>query len=104
MARRAWHGTLLNLLLREDRMPKYKVFGSRTAEYYVIVEAADPDEAYDIASGDYVKWSSIDTDEVIEPFEVQLLDSPDDHSIQLTLDEDIDWPKMGAGIIIEGKS
>ena len=81
-------------------MPKYRVRGSKTQEFYLDVEAADPDEAYDIAASDYKAWFEVETDEAVEPYEVELLDSPDDYSIQLTLDED--WPDMGEGIIIGG--
>lgn len=81
-------------------MPKYRVRGSKTAEFYIDVEAADPDEAYDLAAADHVQWFELEIDDPIEPYEVELLDSPDDYSIQLTLDEE--WPEMKSGIITEG--
>ena len=83
-------------------MPKYRVRGSKTQEFYIDLEAADPDEAYDIADSGRKQWFEAETDEAIEPYEVELLDSPNDYSIQLTLDED--WPDMHEGVIIGGSN
>ena len=80
-------------------MPIYKVYGSRTAEFYVTVEAADPDEAYDLAAEDS-GWLSVEMDDPIEPHTVQLLDSPETGELQLNKDNE--WPSMESGILIEG--
>jgi hypothetical protein len=75
----------------------YKVIGRKMQDYYVNVEAIDPNEAYDIAERlETHKWSPIETDDVIEPIEVQLTD------IQLNNDIEDDWPKMDSGIIVGG--
>ena len=66
----------------------------------MIIEAADPDEAYDIALEDYAKWYNIETDERIEPHTVQLIDSPETGELQLNKDNE--WPSMESGILIEG--
>ena len=55
-------------------MPTYKVLGSRTQEFYIDVAADDPDEAWDRANEDHVQWFEIETDETIEPYEVQLIE------------------------------
>ena len=55
-------------------MPTYKVLGSKTQEFYIDVSAADPNEAYDRAQEDHVQWFEIETDETIEPYEVQLIE------------------------------
>ena len=72
----------------------YRVVGRKMQDYAVNVEAMDPDEAYDLAANmEAHKWSPIETDDVIEPIEVQLTD------IQLNNDE---WPEMSSGIIVGG--
>ena len=80
-------------------MPIYKVYGSRTAEFYITVEAADPDEAYDLAAEDS-GWLPVEMDDPIEPHTVQLLDSPETGELQLNKDNE--WPSMESGILIEG--
>ena len=55
-------------------MPTYKVLGSKTQEFYIDVSAADPNDAYDRAQADHVQWFEIETDETIEPYEVQLIE------------------------------
>ena len=55
-------------------MPTYKVLGSKTQEFYIDVSAADPNDAYDRAQEDHVQWFEIETDETIEPYEVQLIE------------------------------
>jgi hypothetical protein len=68
------------------------------SDYAVNVEAADADQAYDIAANlESHKWSQLETDDVIEPIEVELVD------IQLNKDIEDEWPSMENGILIEGK-
>ena len=73
----------------------YRVVGRKMQDYAVNVEALNPDEAYDKAAdlGTH-EWSPLETDDVIEPIEVQLTD------IQLNKDIEDDWPTMDSGIIV----
>ena len=65
------------------------------SDYFVHVDAQDADQAYDIAAElETHKWSQLETDDVIEPIEVQLTD------IQLNKDIEDDWPTMDSGIIV----
>jgi hypothetical protein len=76
----------------------FKVIGRLMSDYAVNVEAADADQAYDIAANlESHKWSQLETDDVIEPIEVELVD------IQLNKDIEDEWPSMENGILIEGK-
>jgi hypothetical protein len=75
----------------------YRVIGRKMSDYAAMVEAADVDEAYDIASNlETHKWSPLETDDVIEPIEVELTD------IQLNKDMEDDWPEIGPGVIVGG--
>jgi hypothetical protein len=68
------------------------------SDYAVNVEAENADQAYDIAANlESHKWSQLETDDVIEPIEVELVD------IQLNKDIEDEWPSMESGIVIEGK-
>ena len=68
------------------------------SDYAATVEAANADQAYDIAADlETHKWSQLETDDVIEPIEVELID------IQLNKDIEDEWPSMDPGIVIEGK-
>jgi hypothetical protein len=68
------------------------------SDYAATVQAADADQAYDIAADlETHKWSQLETDDVIEPIEVELID------IQLNKDIEDEWPSMDPGIVIEGK-
>ena len=68
------------------------------SDYAATVQAADADQAYDIAAElETHKWSQLETDDVIEPIEVELID------IQLNKDIEDEWPSMDPGIVIEGK-
>ena len=68
------------------------------SDYAANVEAADADQAYDIAADlETHKWPQLETDDVIEPIEVELID------IQLNKDIEDEWPNMESGILIEGK-
>ncbi|MFZ9725407.1 MAG: hypothetical protein ACO3DP_06295 [Candidatus Nanopelagicaceae bacterium] len=68
------------------------------SDYAATVQAADADQAYDIAADlETHKWSQLETDDVIEPIEVELID------IQLNKDIEDEWPSMETGIVIEGK-
>ncbi len=79
-------------------MKTFKVIGRLMSDYAVNVEAADADQAYDIAANlESHKWSQLETDDVIEPIEVELVD------IQLNKDIEDEWPSMENGILIEGK-
>ena len=82
-------------------MPIYKVLGSKTQEFYIDVTAADPDEAWDRANEDHVQWFEIETDDPIEPYEVRLIESAE--SGRLEYNQDIEYPDMESGILIEGK-
>ena len=53
-------------------MPTFKVFGDKVHQYYTVVTSDNPDEAYDKASGDYVEWFELETDDTIEPHTVEL--------------------------------
>jgi len=76
----------------------YRVIGRKMSDYAATVEAANADQAYDIAAElETHKWSQLETDDVIEPIEVELVD------IQLNKDIDDEWPSMDPGILIEGK-
>ena len=81
-------------------MPTYKVYGSKTQEFYTNVAAADPDEAYDIAYKDPVQWFEVEIDDPIEPHTVELVEQ----NIQLNKDNDDDYPSMDSGIIIGGSN
>ena len=79
-------------------MKTFKVIGRLMSDYAVNVEAENADQAYDIAANlESHKWSQLETDDVIEPIEVELLD------IQLNTDIEDEWPSMESGIVIEGK-
>jgi hypothetical protein len=68
------------------------------SDYAATVQAADADQAYDIAADlETHKWSQLETDDVIEPIEVELID------IQLNKDIEDEWPSMDPGIVVEGK-
>lgn len=56
-------------------MKTFRVLGSKTQEFYIDVSAEGPDEAYDRANEDHVQWFEVETDEPIEPYEVQLLEA-----------------------------
>jgi len=76
----------------------FKVIGRLMSDYFVHVDAQDADQAYDIAANlETHKWSQLETDDVIEPIEVELVD------IQLNKDIEDEWPSMESGIVIEGK-
>ena len=81
-------------------MPTYKVYGSKTQEFYLDVTAADPDEAYDMANGDHMQWFEVETDDPIEPHTVELVEQ----DIQLNKDNDDDYPTMESGILIGGSN
>lgn len=79
-------------------MQIFRVIGRRMSDYAATVQAADADQAYDIAADlETHKWSQLETDDVIEPIEVELVD------IQLNKDIEDEWPSMDPGIVIEGK-
>jgi hypothetical protein len=76
----------------------FKVIGRKMSDYAVHVDAANADQAYDIAAElETHKWSQLETDDVIEPIEVELVD------IQLNKDIEDEWPSMDSNILIEGK-
>ncbi len=78
-------------------MQTFKVIGRKMSGYAVHVDAANADQAYDIAAElETHKWSQLETDDVIEPIEVELVD------IQLNKDIEDEWPSMDPGILIEG--
>ena len=81
-------------------MNMYKVYGSRTQEFYIDVSASDPDEAYDRAQEGHVQWFEIETDEPIEPHTVELVEQ----EIQLNKDNTDDYPTMESGILIGGSN
>jgi hypothetical protein len=85
-------------------LPTYKVYGSKTQEFYTDIPAADPDEAYDIAYKDPVQWFEIEINDPIEPHTVELLDIQlNKDNIQLNKDNvDDDYPTMENGIIVGG--
>lgn len=61
-------------------MQTYRVYGNKSDEYYVDVEAIDSDEAYDIAAElDTHKWFLLEEDNVIEPHTVELQDDLDNN-------------------------
>lgn len=79
-------------------MKTFKVIGRKMSDYSVHVDAQDADQAYDIAADlETHKWSQLETDDVIEPIDVELID------IQLNKDIEDEWPSMESGILIEGK-
>ena len=70
-------------------MQTFRVIGRRMSDYAATVEAANADQAYDIAADlETHKWSQLETDDVIEPIEVELVD------IQLNKDIEDEWPSM----------
>ena len=78
-------------------MQTFRVIGRKMSDYAATVEAANADQAYDIAAElETHKWSQLETDDVIEPIEVELVD------IQLNKDIEDEWPSMDPGILIEG--
>lgn len=78
-------------------MQTFRVFGSKTQEFYTDIAAADPGEAYDIAYKDPLQWFEVEIDDPIEPHTVELLD------MQLNKDNiEDDYPTMESGIIIGG--
>jgi hypothetical protein len=81
-------------------LPTYKVYGSKTQEFYTDIPAADPGEAYDIAYKDPVQWFEVEIDDPIEPHTVELVEQ----DIQLNKDNDDDYPSMESGILIEGSN
>ena len=79
-------------------MKTFRVIGRLMSDYAANIEAANADQAYDIAADlETHKWSQLETDDVIEPIEVELID------IQLNKDIEDEWPSMESGILIEGK-
>jgi len=81
-------------------LPTYKVYGSKTQEFYTNIPAADPDEAYDIAYKDPVQWFEVEIDDPIEPHTVELVEE----DIQLNKDNYDDYPTMESGIIVGGSN
>ena len=78
-------------------MQTFRVIGRKMSDYAATVQAANADQAYDIAADlETHKWSQLETDDVIEPIEVELID------IQLNKDIEDEWPSMDPGIVIEG--
>jgi hypothetical protein len=77
-------------------LPTYKVYGSKTQEFYTNVAAADPGEAYDIAYKDPMQWFEVEIDDPIEPHTVELLEE------ELNKDNYDDYPTMESGILIGG--
>ena len=76
-------------------MSKYRVFGDKLIEYYIDVEAANAEEAWDIASNAAThEWIKIETDSVID---VSFVDNETD------LLED-GYPSMSNDIIVVDKS
>ena len=52
-------------------MAKYRVFGKKMLDYYVVVSAKDPVEAARKANNlDSEKWSQVENDDVIEAVDV----------------------------------
>ena len=80
-------------------MPTFRVYGSKTQEFYTDVTAADPGEAYDIAYRDPVQWLDVEIDDPIEPHTVELLEE-----VQLNKDNYDDYPSMESGILIGGSN
>ena len=79
-------------------MQTFKVIGRKMSDYVVHVDAQNADQAYDIAADlETHKWSQLETDDVIEPIEVKLVD------IQLNKDIEDEWPSMDSNVLIAGK-
>ena len=52
-------------------MPKFRVFGNLLKEFVIDIEAADSEQAYEIAnSASTDHWSELETDNIIEPVDV----------------------------------
>lgn len=85
-------------------MQTFRVFGSKTQEFYTDIAAADPGEAYDIAYKDPMQWFEVEIDDPIEPHTVELLDMQiNEDEVQLNKDNvEDDYPSMESGIIIGG--
>ena len=81
-------------------MQTFRVYGSRTQEFYTDIAAADPGEAYDIAYKDPMQWFEVEIDDPIEPHTVELVEQ----DIQLNKDNDDDYPSMESGILIGGSN
>ena len=82
-------------------MQTYKIYGRKYQDYYTTVKAPDEQIAYDYAmNNDHIQWFEVETDDVIEPYEVSL-DENTSEDIQLNKDTE-EWPSMESGILIEG--
>lgn len=73
-------------------MNQYKVIGRKMFDYYTTVTASSKEEAYDEAMKDDTDWFDIETDDIIEPIEVELIK---DNS-----DEDVHIMDMSNGLIV----
>lgn len=56
-------------------MQTYKVLGDSLTNYSIIVEAVDSDAAYDLAASmNLENWTKLETNSVVDPHTVELLD------------------------------
>lgn len=52
-------------------MTKFRVYGDKTQKYYIDVEAASKEEAWNLALEMNSVWSDVESDDVIEPYSVE---------------------------------
>jgi hypothetical protein len=79
-------------------MNKYKVYGDKLIEYYTVVTADTPQNAWEFAANnDNLDWFQIENDRPIEPYDVELEED------ETNLLED-GYPSMANEIIVMDKS
>ena len=81
-------------------MTKFRVFGDKLIEYYIDVEAANAEEAWDIASNAAThSWIQIETDSTIQ---VHFVDNELEENKTDLLEDG--YPSMANEIIVMDKS
>jgi len=65
-------------------MNQYRVTGSKYFLYWTVVTAESKEDAYDIAQKDDIDWSEIETDDIIEPIEIDLVNDEEDKLIDMS--------------------
>ena len=79
-------------------MPTYKVFGDKVVSYHTNVDAASPEDAWDIAAEQEThKWDQLESDSTIEVHFVELVEDT------TNLLED-GYPSMENEILVMDKS
>jgi hypothetical protein len=65
-------------------MNQYRVKGSKSFLYWTVVTAESKEDAYDISQKDDIDWIGIETDDIIEPIEIDLVNDEEDTIINMS--------------------